>query len=205
VVINGSGKFDLYDFNSTPVMVTDVMKDLFGLDLSFPDDASSSFSQIDASGKFYHLGVHANQPRNHSVYLYHSETGKVEVLDPTADPILFLPDGKCIYLPAMQSDATYKDEFELIWVDQPEKPHAHLTLQGHNPRDYPTLAMACFEKSSRIAFASAQGVSLVSIPDGKLLRFWDLGGARNVSLTLSPDEKYLVAMTDTAIYPLELP
>jgi hypothetical protein len=105
----------------------------------------------------------------------------------------------------MQSDATYKDEFELIWVDQPEKPHAHLTLQGHNPRDYPTLAMACFEKSSRIAFASAQGVSLVSIPDGKLLRFWDLGGARNVSLTLSPDEKYLVAMTDTAIYPLELP
>jgi hypothetical protein len=181
------------------------LKDLFGLDLSFPDDASSSFSQIDASGKFYHLGVHANHPRNHSVYLYHSETGKVEVLDPTADPILFLPDGKCIYLPAMQSDATYKDEFELIWVDQPEKPHAYLTLQGHNPRDYPTLAMACFEKSSRIAFASAQGVSLVSIPDGKLLRFWDLGGARNVSLTLSPDEKYLVAMTDTAIYPLELP
>jgi MFS family permease len=205
VVINGSGKFDLYDFSSTPVMVTDVLKDLFGLDLRFPDDASSSFSQIDASGKFYHLGVHANHPRNHSVYLYHSETGKVEVLDPTADPILFLPDGKCIYLPAMQSDATYKDEFELIWVDQPEKPHAQLTLQGHNQRDYPTLAMACFEKSSRIAFASAQGVSLVSIPDGKLLRFWDLGGARNVSLTLSPDEKYLVAMTDTAIYPLELP
>ncbi len=65
--------------------------------------------------------------------------------------------------------------------------------------------MACFEKSSRIAFASAQGISLVSIPDGKLLRFWDLSGARNVSLTLSPDEKYLVAMTDTAIYPLELP
>jgi hypothetical protein len=205
VVINGSGKFDLYDFSSSPVIVTDVLKDLFGLDLSFPDNASSSFSQIDASGKFYHLGVHANHPRNHSVYLYHSETGKVEVLDPTADPILFLPDGKCIYLPAMQSDATYKDEFELIWVDQPEKPHAYLTLQGHNPRDYPTLAMACFEKSSRIAFASAQGVSLVSIPDGKLLRFWDLGGARNVSLTLSPDEKYLVAMTDTAIYPLELP
>jgi hypothetical protein len=205
VVINGSGKFDLYDFSSTPVLVTDVMKDLFGLDIRFPDDTSSYFSQIDASGKFFHLGVHANQPRNHSVYLYHSETGKVEVLDPTADPILFLPDGKCIYLPAMQSDATYKDEFELIWVDQPEKPHAHLTLQGHNPRDYPTLAMACFEKSSRIAFASAQGVSLVSIPDGKLLRFWDLGGARNVSLTLSPDEKYLVAMTETAIYPLELP
>ena len=205
VVINGSGKFDLYDFSSSPVLVTDVMKDLFGLDLSIPDDASSSFSQIDASGKFYHLGVHTNQPRNHSVYLYHSETGKVEVLDPTADPILFLPDGKCIYLPAMQSDATYKDEFELIWVDQPEKPPAHLTLQGHNPRDYPTLAMACFEKSSRIAFASAQGVSLVSIPDGKLLRFWDLGGARNVSLTLSPDEMYLVAMTDTAIYSLELP
>jgi hypothetical protein len=205
VLINGSGKFDLYDFSSTPVIVTDVMKDLFGLHLSFPDDASSSFSQIDASGKFYHLGVHANQPRNHSVYLYHSETGKVEVLDPTADPILFMPDGKCIYLPAMQSDATYKDEFELIWVDQPEKPHAYLTLQGHNPRDYPTLAMTCFKKSNRIAFASAQGVSLVSIPDGKLLRFWDLGGARNVSLTLSPDEKYLVAMIDTAIYPLELP
>jgi hypothetical protein len=205
VVTNGSGKFDLYDFSSTPVMVTEVMKDLFGLDLSFPDDVSSNFSQIDASGKFYHLGIHTNQPRNHSVYLYHSETGKVEVLDPTTDPILFLPDGKCIYLPAMQSDATYKDEFELIWVDQPEKPHAHLTLQGHNPRDYPTLAMACFEKSSRIAFASAQGVSLVSIPDGKLLRFWDLGGRRNVSLTLSPDEKYLVAMTDMAIYPLELP
>ena len=205
VIINGSGKFDLYDFSSTPVMHTEVIKDLFGLDLSFPDDVSSSFSQIDASGKFYHLGVHTNQRRNHSVYLYHSETGKVEVLDPTTDPILFLPDGKCIYLPAMQSDATYKDEFELIWVDQPEKPHAHLTLQGHNPRDYPTLAMACFEKSNRIAFASAQGVSLVSIPDGKLLRFWDLGGARNVSLTLSPDEKYLVAMTDTAIYPLELP
>ncbi len=205
VVINGSGKFDLYDFSSTPVRVTEVMKDLFGLDLSFTDDVSSNFSQIDASGKFYHLGVHINQPRNHSVYLYHSETGKVEVLDPTADPILFLPDGKCIYLPAKQSDATYKDEFELIWVDQPEKPHSHITLQGHNPRDYSTLAMTCFEKSSRIAFASAQGVSLVSIPDGKLLRFWDLGGARNVSLTLSPDEKYLVAITETAIYPLELP
>ena len=205
VVINGPDKFTLYDFASDPPKVTDIVKDLFSLDLRSPVDVSSSFSQIDASGKFYHLGVHANQPGNHSVYLFHSETGKVEVLDPSADPILFLPDGKCIYLPAVQSDATYKDEFELIWVDQPDKPHAHLTLQGHNPRDYPTLAMACFEKSSRIAFASAQGVSLVSIPDGKLLRFWDLGGARNVSLTLSPDEKYLVAITDKALYSLELP
>jgi len=50
-----------------------------------------------------------------------------------------------------------------------------------------------------MVFGSSQGVSLVSIPGGEMLRFWELVGASgNAHVYPSPDETVLVAVVDEA-------
>jgi len=50
-----------------------------------------------------------------------------------------------------------------------------------------------------MVFSSSQGISLVSIPDGALLHFWNLvGGSGNAYVLPSPDEAALVAVVDEA-------
>jgi len=46
-----------------------------------------------------HLVVRLGHPRNQNLYLYHSETGSVDVLRYDVHTILFFPDGQCVQLP----------------------------------------------------------------------------------------------------------
>jgi hypothetical protein len=163
---------------------------------------------VDQSGRGYHLAVRVNHPRNQDVHLYHSETAGVKVLHHEINTILFFPDGEWTELPKWETVPTYQDEYELVWVDTPQDPR-RLVAQGHTPRDYPRLYARYLPQSQQIAFSSSQGISLVSVPDGELLCFWELAGgesSRYTDVLATPDGKALVAVAEgDALYFIPLP
>ena len=59
-------------------------------------------------------------------------------------------------------------------------------MQGHQPRNYPNLFPRYLPEKSQLAFASSQGVSLVSIPDGEMIAFWELAGGGGYSSYVLP-------------------
>ena len=199
LLLHGEGILAMVDFRSDTPRIIHVLKDIFALDIAYPDEISSMASITDKAGESYHLAVRVNRPRNQDLYLYHSETGSVEVLRHEGDTILFFPDGEWTELRKWEDTPTYRDEYELVWVDTPGKETRRLVVQGHTPRNYPTLFARYLPRSSQMAFSSSQGISLVSVPDGELLRFWELAGAegsRSTHVLASPDEKVLVAIAD---------
>jgi hypothetical protein len=208
LLAQSEGALRMVDFRPEPPKVTDVIKDIFLLDIAYPMETSSMASIENKTGG-YHIAVRVNHPRDQGIYLYHSETGQVEVLQSEVDLLLFFPDGQFTELTKVESSPTYRDEFDLVWVDTPGAETRRLAVQGHVPRQYPMLFPRYLPASARMAFSSSQGVSVVSIPDGKLVGFWELdggGGSFSTSAYASPDSQALVPIADgVGLYYISLP
>ncbi len=208
LLLHGGGILATVDYASEPPKITGVMKDIFALDIAYPDDISSMASILDPAGEGYYLTVRVNRPDNQDVYLYHSKTGSVEVHHPTANLLLLFPGGEWAQLLNMEPGTLEQDVFELVWVNTPEKEPQHMVVQGHTPRNYPALFPRFLPQSSQLAFSSSQGISLVSIPDGETLKFWELSngeGYLDINLRVSPNEEALIAIVDgIALYHIPL-
>jgi hypothetical protein len=80
-------------------------------------------------------------------------------------------------------------------VDDPEREPELLVVEGHVPRSYPTMLPRLVPGRSQVAFASSQGLSLVSIPAGQLAGFWSLasegGDPFLPDVTVSPDGEFV--------------
>ncbi len=199
LLLHGGGILATVNYRSEPPRITDVIKDIFTLDIAYPDDVSAMTSIVDPTGESYYLAVWVNLPGNQDMYLYHSETGSVEVHHPLANLLLFFPGGEWSQLWKLEPGTPEQDEFELTWVNLPGQESQRMVVQGHTPRNYPTLFARYLPQSSQIAFSSSQGISLVSIPDGETLMFWDLSngeGNLDINLRVSPNEDALIAIVD---------
>lgn len=194
----------LVELSAEAPQVISVLPELFGLDLPHPDEFSASSSVGDPAAGSYHIAFKVNTSEDKATYLFHSESGEVEVIPLVGHTYLIYPDGDFEPLFLAEDEPSYTDEFDLVWVDDPEKGITHLSVAGHTPRDYPILWPRLAPNLPAIAFASSQGVSLVSIPDGQLLEFWELQGlaASSPTTRLSPDGRYLtVAASDNDAAP----
>jgi hypothetical protein len=188
----------LVDLAGSEPRVITVLPELFGLDLVYPDEFSADTSVADESAGTYHIAFKLNTASDKATYLYHSESDQVEKLPVEGHTYLIFPDGDLEPLFLAEDEPTYTDEFDLVWVDEPEKGIQHLSVAGHTPRDYPILWPRMVPDGSKIAFTSSQGVSLVSIPDGQLLGFWKLEGGGDPRRPMaSPDSRFLVVAAQT--------
>ena len=208
LLLHSGGVLTMVDLRSDPPSIVNVLKDIFALDIADPFEISVWTSVVHPDAESYHLAVRVNHPRNQDVYLYHSETGSAEVLRHELDMVLFFPDGEWTELRRMPGVPTQGDQYQLVWVGAPQDAR-RLVVEGHTPRHYPTLHVRYLPYSSQMAFSSSQGVSLVSIPDGELLHFWELVGAENSGYAYvydSPDGKALVVTAErVALYFIPLP
>jgi hypothetical protein len=202
LLLHGSGALFIIDFRVEPPNFTDVLRDIFLLDISYPDDVSTF------AWEGHHLSIRVNHPRNQGIYIYHPETGQVEIIQPKdASPLLFFPNGEMVEMANYLAEPS-EDKYELIWVDAPEIASQIIRVQGHLPRNYPNLFPRYLPDSSQLAFSSSQGVSLVSIPDGGTLGFWELAGGGGYSSYVIPPsahEVLAVVADGDGLYYIPLP
>ncbi len=192
LLLSGQDTLSLIDLEANPTRVSNVFKDLFSLDISFPNDISSLATFPSPTGKSFILAVRINHPRNQNVYIYYSENGKIEILHPSMNALLFFSNGDWTELSKLEDMNHLQDTFELYWPDAPVMASQQLAVAGHLPRNYPSLSLKYLADKSQILIGSSQGISLVSMPDGKLLDFWELSGQKyhmQPSLLVSPDQR----------------
>ena len=159
------------------------------------------------TGDGYYLGVRVNQPRNQGLYLYASEKGQVEVFHHDTDTLLFFPGGQWMRLSKWEDPPTYRDEYEMVWLDRPGETH-QLVVEGHTPRSHPQMFPKYLPALSQLVFSSSQGISLVSIPDGELVGFWELAGGRGYTSSVNPSpggEALVVVARGAGLYYIPLP
>jgi hypothetical protein len=197
----------IMDLHSDPPGITDLVPDVFLLDLSYPIDFSGMDFVRNPAGDGYYIGVQVNHPHNQDAYVYDSETEQVRVFQHDTSTLLFFPDGQCMRLLKWEDTPTYRDEYEMVWLDRPSEEY-RLVLEGHVPRSHPQIFPRCLPGSSQLVFSSSQGVSLISLPDGETIRFWELAGSEGSSSTVfpSPLDEALVALADgDRLYFIPLP
>jgi len=207
LLLDGGGRLTILNLSATSLQETNVMRDLFSLDLAYPDEILAMASVIDHEGKGYYLVVRANHPRNQSLYLYTSATGQVQEFEHQANSVLFFPDGQIVELPKFENVPTYQDEYDLAWVGRLDSSEQHMTAAGHTPRNYSTLGMKPANKGERLYFSSSQGISLVTVPEGDMLAFWDLGGG-NAYITgpenATDNQKFVAVVDGVGLYIIPL-
>ena len=194
------------DFRSEPPAVTDVLRDIFLLDIAYPDDVWGTDTVLSKDGEAYFIGVQVNHPNNQDAYLYSSETRQVEVFHHDVSTLIFFPDGQWMRLLKWEDLPAFRDEYELVWMHQP-KETLRLKVQGHVPRVNPQMIPRYLPATSQLVFSSSQGVSLISIPDGKTTGFWELAGNPDFfSVIPSPNGEVLIVAADgDGLYYIPLP
>jgi hypothetical protein len=207
VLIHGQGELLLLDFNTNPAEVTNVLGDLFGLDVKYPDEMSASGSHIMEDGSGYYLVARLNHPRNRATYLYDSTTQRVYIYDHEHHTLMLFPDGYLMEMARWEAMPSYRDEYDIVMADRPEVVQPRLRLEGHTPREYPHLSFAYLPQTSQLVVASAHGVSLVSLENGEMEAFWTLAGdGFSPWLIAAPDGSALVASKDFGgLYYIPLP
>jgi len=71
LLLHSEGVLAMVDFRSDPPRIVNVLKDIFALDIAYPEEISSMAPITDKAGESYHLAVRVNHPRNQDLYLYH--------------------------------------------------------------------------------------------------------------------------------------
>lgn len=194
ILLHSSGDWLIVDLSASPPQFTNVLADIFNLDVEFPNEISASGSFVDKDGIGYYLAVRLNHPRNQAVYLYHATTEQVHVYDHEHHTLLLFPDGELWEMAKQESEPTYRDEYDLVRAEQPEAVQPRLFITGHTPREYPHLSLRYLPHITHLAVASAHGVSLLSLPGGEMVMYWDLvGDGFSPWLLASPDGSALVA------------
>lgn len=200
------GALRLMDLRADPPTVTDLVGDVFWLDVAYPADFSSVDVLAASAGGGYYIGARVNHPRHQAAYLYASETGQVQVFGHDVHTLLFFPGGRWMRLPKWEDTSTERDEYELVWMDQPGQTR-RLVVEGHLPRSHPQIFPRYLPATSQLVVSSSQGISLISLPEGRTVRFWELAsGGYSSDVYPSPREDALVAaVAGDGLYYLPLP
>jgi hypothetical protein len=196
-------KLTVLDFGSNPPAMTNVLRDIFLLDIAYPNDISSADSIRTDDG--YYIGVQVNHPRNQDAYVYSSKTGQVEFFQHDVSTLLFFEEGQWMRLTKWEDEPSYRDEYMLVWMDQSNEA-VRLKVEGHVPRAHPQIFPRYLPNSSQLVFHSSQGISLISIPDGKMVGFWELASnADYFDVIPSPNgEALIVASAGDGLYYIPL-
>ena len=109
------------DFRTNPPAVSDLIHDIFLLDIEYPIDISSMDSHTGMDG--YDIGIRVNLPHNQNVYLYESRTEQVTVYEHDTHSMFFFPDGGWMFLSKWEDTPTYSDDYDLVWLDRPDDAH----------------------------------------------------------------------------------
>jgi hypothetical protein len=192
----GTGGPLLVDLSVEPARQERVLPELFGHELDYPLDVHSMGAFYSPDSNSFHIVVHVNLPGDQSIYLYHGESGQVEVFPGEGQALVIFPGDDLMLQVPLQEISAYEEEYDLIWADAPEQESKRLVVSEHSYRNDPYLKFRLLPDRQALLISSTQGISMVGLPGGETLEFWQLVGgetATYVSLILSPDGRSVIA------------
>jgi WD40 repeat protein len=181
----------LIDISSQPVQFTNLYPDLFGMEAPSMNAVSISGSTPGTGGHDYHLFVGTGLVAGGQFYLYHAESGLVDIIPFDQSLILVFPNRDTVTAQLWGAKPSSKDIYRVINVDTTMEPF-DLEVKGHTPRPGTWLTEAMLPGAQQDLFSSIQGISLVDLKSGEILHFWGLENQEQYQdfySMLSPDGK----------------
>ncbi|MBZ0277394.1 MAG: hypothetical protein K8I60_14710, partial [Anaerolineae bacterium] len=195
VILSGEGGLLLVDVHTDPPAVTDVMADIFHLEVAYPFEMSGAGWYTEAGGESYYLVLRLNHPRNTALYWYHSTDSHIGIIDNNRPTLLLLPDHQLWDMSPLEDQPTYTDEYEVITLETGDS--TVIQFPGHVPRSYPRLDFKYLWPADQIVVASSQGIALHARATGELNAFFETGGAGfSPQLIVAPDGKSIIVSKD---------
>jgi hypothetical protein len=195
IILSGEGDLLIVDLGTSPAAVTNVMADIFKLDIDYPNEMSSAGWYTEAGGQGYYLVMRLNHPRNKALYWYHSTDNSITTVDNNRSTLVLLPDNQLWDMSPWEDQPSYQDTYDVITLASGAS--TVVKFPGHVPRNYPRLSFKYLAPTAQIAVASSQGVALHEVTDGAMNRFWDVSGDGYApALLVSPDGASLIAAKD---------
>ncbi len=192
---NWHEQLKLIDLISQPVKITDVFIDLFGIDSPSLDHALSEFGEIDATGREnYYLILATGLSPDGQLYLYSGETGLVETYSFDPPKLLVFPNGDITFADRFGEIPIGEEPYQVIHIDTDKEPF-NLEIIGRIPGQSPWGKVVMIPGRDQLLIAKDQGVSLVDLESGEILKLWELENQAqydNFSLHPSPDGKTVI-------------
>jgi WD40 repeat protein len=183
----------LYDITSQPPQFTNLFPDLFGIEYPGMDKVSAWGRMSGTGDGDYHFILETGMAADGQYYIYHPESGVVDQypLDP---PLLVVfPSGEGGIGQSMDSPLS-NITFKVILVDSGTEPY-NLVAKGHTPSRNAWSFATILPGVKKVMFSSIQGISIVDLKSGEILRFWGLENQEEYQdfyTMLSPDGKTVV-------------
>lgn len=202
-----NGGPSLLTLGAGEAQTTIIIPELFGLDIDYPNGLWGMGGYGDEATGVYHLIMARDAPEDRTIYIFHSETQTVERLPFEQSTLLLLPPDDTMW--AFKYDETFipsapnvEGGVETMLVYQVDSGRAAtpLVIEGHLPREYLNPYVARWIERNSLIVTSSQGISLISLSNGKTLKFWGIdlqGVAGSPGVLISPDGKRFVVQADT--------
>lgn len=161
---------------------TRVIPEYLGLyDLDYPNDINGMGVHSAADASRFFIVLHLDDGDEHRLYVYDSSLEGTRELAYEENVILFEPEKSRILARRDYAPISDQESYDLLWLTDLGLEPEPLIIQGHYPRNNPWLDVSLMPGGGEILISSSQGVSLVSLPGGEVLGFWELVGAENAS------------------------
>ena len=184
----------LYDLSSQPIQFTNLFPDLFGME--YPGMAINGWGgELKGTGeRDFHLFLATETASGGQYYLYHPESGVVDQYPLDLPLIVISPAGDGSIVFANAGIQPPNNTFKVILVDSGTEPY-DLVAKGHPPGPNSWSFATILPGGRQVMFSSIQGISLVDLQSGEILKFWGLENQQqyaDFSSWLSPDGKSVV-------------
>jgi WD40 repeat protein len=194
MILDSITQMRLIDINSQPVQLTNAFPDLFGIEFPGMGVTISGSEQGTTGGQDYHLFVGTGLVADGHFYLYHAESGLVDIIPFDQSLILIFPNREAVTAQIWVEKPSPKDIYRVIYVDTAIEPF-DLEVKGHTPRPGTWLSTDVLPGAQQVLFSSIQGISLVDLKSGEILHFWGLENQEQYQdfySMLSPDGKTVI-------------
>jgi WD40 repeat protein len=179
----------LYDLSSQPIQFTNLFPDLFGMEFPGMGPIMSSNTIRGTGGRDYHFTFTTGFDMDAQYYIYHAENGAVDQypLDPSL--LVIFPTGQGDIVSSYMGSQPSNNTYRVIFVDSDTQPY-DLVAKGHTPGQNSWSSATILPGGQRVMFSSIQGISLVDLQSGEILKFWGLENQEQYAdfyAWLSPD------------------
>jgi hypothetical protein len=208
LLVSGRNILSILDLSQDPPAETQVLADGLQIHQSYPFDVTARAVMKDADGSTW-IALRVDRLRDRGIYLYHPDSGRVEVFSGEEEALLVLPSGQAAWLLSGAGRERPPAQVRVLRPGQPPEEQVLIDLKDHAGSRSPDLSLGILAGRGLAVVGSSKGISLHDLVSGQQRVFYELRGgppAPYLSLAADPEGTALAAGLGTVgLYRVPLP